>query len=70
MLFALLVRMGGYASLALYGRSAVILLAAGLPLVFVDSWLGDRLVQRLDPQKFGRFVSGLVCLSGVGLLLK
>jgi uncharacterized membrane protein YfcA len=46
------------------------LLALGLPLVFVGSWLGDRLVQRLDPRRFGSLVGGLVFLSGVALLLR
>jgi uncharacterized membrane protein YfcA len=46
------------------------LLALGLPLVFVGSWLGDRLALRLDPRRFGLLVGGLVLLSGLALLLR
>ena len=63
-------RIAGYASFGFYGRSTMALLALGLPLVFVGSWLGDRLALRLDPQRFGSLVGGLVFLSGVALLLR
>jgi uncharacterized membrane protein YfcA len=46
------------------------LIAIGLPLVFVGSWLGDRVIHRLDPQRFSWLVGGLILLSGVALLVK
>ena len=70
MLVGVSARITGYASFGFYGRSTMILLAIGLPLVFVGSWLGDRLAQRLDPQWFGSLVGGLVLLSGIALLLR
>jgi uncharacterized membrane protein YfcA len=70
MLVGVSARIAGYASFGFYGRSTMILLALGLPLVFVGSWLGDRLAQWLDPQRFGSLVGGLVLLSGVALLLR
>src|SRR5712664_3955719 len=39
-------RIVGYGSLGLYGHSTIALLAVGLPLMIVGSWLGDRLVYR------------------------
>src|SRR5579864_3212464 len=70
MLVGVSARIAGYASFGFYGRSTMILLALGLPLVFVGSWLGDRLALRLNPQRFGALVGGLVLLSGVALLLR
>jgi uncharacterized protein len=63
-------RIAGYASFGLYGGSTLALLAVGLPLVSIGSWLGDRLVHSLDPRLFSLFVGGLVLLSGVALLLR
>jgi hypothetical protein len=64
------VRIAGYASFGFYGSAALVLLAIGLPLVFIGSWLGDRLAQRLNPKTFGALVSGLVLVAGVALLVK
>jgi uncharacterized protein len=63
-------RIAGYASFGFYQSSSLALLAAGLPLVVLGSWLGDRLVRRLNPQRFYLFVGGLVLLSGVALLVR
>jgi uncharacterized membrane protein YfcA len=41
-----------------------------LPLVVIGSWLGDRVIRRVDPYIFGRLVGGLIMLSGVALLVK
>jgi uncharacterized membrane protein YfcA len=63
-------RMAGYASFGFYQRPAIALIAIGLPLVIVGSWLGDRLLRKLNPQAFCWFVGGLILLSGISLLLK
>jgi uncharacterized membrane protein YfcA len=63
-------RIGGYASFGFYERTTAILIAVGLPMVILGSWLGDRLVNRLDPEKFGGFIGVLILLSGVALLVK
>ena len=63
-------RIAGYARLGFYEASSVFLIAIGLPLVLVGSWLGDRVIRRLDPRMFGRLVGGLILLSGLALLLK
>ena len=63
-------RIAGYASFGFYERSSIVLIAIGLPLVVVGSWLGDRVIRRLDPQMFSWLLGGLILLSGVGLLVK
>ena len=63
-------RIAGYASFGFYEYSSIALIAVGLPLVFVGSWLGDKVIRRLDPQRFSWLVGGLILLSGVGLLVK
>lgn len=63
-------RMMGYASFGFYRQPTIALIAVGLPLVFIGSWAGDRLVHRLDPRRFGWFLAGLILLSGAALLLK
>ena len=63
-------RIAGYASLGFYEYSSIALIAIGLPLVFVGSWLGDKVIRRLDPQRFSWFLGGLILLSGVALLVK
>ena len=63
-------RIAGYARLGFYETSSVLLIAIGLPLVLAGSWLGDRVIRRLDPRMFGRLVGGLIFLSGLALLLK
>lgn len=63
-------RIAGYANFGFYGGSTITLLAAGLPLVIVGSWLGDRLAHHLNPRMFGSLVGGLVLLAGVVLFLR
>src|SRR5689334_17087098 len=43
-------RIAGYARLGFYEGSSVVLIATGLPLVVLGSWLGDRLIRKLDPR--------------------
>jgi hypothetical protein len=62
-------RIAGYARMGFYEGSSVVLIAIGLPLVLIGSWLGDRVIRRLDPRMFGRLVGGLILLSGIALLV-
>jgi uncharacterized membrane protein YfcA len=53
-------RIVGYGSLGFYGHSTIALLAVGLPLAIVGSWLGDRLVSKQDshdPSTYGRIAA-------------
>lgn len=63
-------RIAGYASFGFYQRSSFVLIAIGLPLVVVGSWLGDKVIRKLDPQMFGWLIGALIFLSGVALLVK
>src|SRR5262249_48551314 len=63
-------RIAGYASLGFYEASSIALIAIALPLVAVGSWLGDRVIRKLDPDRFSWLVGGLILLSGVALLVK
>lgn len=63
-------RIAGYAKLGFYEASSFALIAIGLPLVVIGSWLGDRVIRYVNPRKFGWLVGGLILLSGVALLIK
>ena len=63
-------RIVGYASLGIYGPPTLALVAIGLPLMAIGSRLGDWLALSLNPRVFGRFVGGLVLLSGLALLVR
>jgi uncharacterized membrane protein YfcA len=63
-------RIVGYGSFGFYGHSTIALLAVGLPLVIVGSWLGDRLVYRLSARSFSRLVAAVMLLSGITLLIR
>jgi uncharacterized protein len=70
MLVSAMMRVGGYADFGFYAGPTLTLLALGLPLIVIGSWLGNHLVSRLDPRVFGLCVAGLVLMSGAALLLK
>lgn len=70
MLVGSVIRIAGYVSFGFYRGSAIGLIAAGLPLAIIGSWVGDRLVNRFNSQIFGRFIAGLILLSGAALLLR
>jgi len=63
-------RIAGYESFGFYGTSTITLLAVGLPLVIVGSWLGDRVVYRLSARTFSRLVAAIMLLSGITLLIR
>jgi uncharacterized membrane protein YfcA len=63
-------RIAGYARFGFYEPSSLALIALGLPLVVLGSWLGDRVVRRLDPRLFGWLVGVLILLSGLALLAR
>ncbi|HYC45280.1 MAG TPA: sulfite exporter TauE/SafE family protein [Burkholderiales bacterium] len=69
-LFQLLARVGGYASLGYYGGGVLLVLIAAVPFMLLGSWLGDVALRRMDQQLFGRVVSGVLVASGSALLLK
>ena len=60
-----LVWLGGTGS---FDRASLLLFLAGLPALFVGSWLGLRLYGRLDEAGFRKIVLGLLLLAGVALV--
>ncbi len=70
MLVSSMMRVGGYADFGFYAGPTLTLLALGLPMIVIGSWLGNHLVRRLNPRIFGLGVTGLVLMSGTVLLLK
>jgi hypothetical protein len=65
-----LARIVGYESYGFYGRSTLTLLAVGLPVAVIGSWLGDRVVYRLSPRSFSRLIAAIILLSGITLLIR
>ena len=63
-------RIAGYASFGFYEPASFVLIAIGLPLVIVGSWLGDRVIRKLEPKTFGWLIGALIFLSGIALLVK
>ncbi|MBV9824936.1 MAG: sulfite exporter TauE/SafE family protein [Alphaproteobacteria bacterium] len=63
-------RIVGYGSLGLYTGSSIALLAIGIPLMIAGSWVGDRVVYRLNARSFARLVSAVMLLSGATLLIR
>ncbi|HEX3862642.1 MAG TPA: sulfite exporter TauE/SafE family protein [Stellaceae bacterium] len=63
-------RIVGYGTYGFYGPSTVALLALGIPVVIIGSWLGDRIVYRLSARSFSRFVAAIILLSGITLLVR
>jgi uncharacterized protein len=69
-LIGLFARISGYAGLGFYDGAVLVMLLAAFPTMFLGAWLGDRVVQRLDQKKFGRFVGCTLLVSGVALVIK
>jgi len=63
-------RIAGYGSYGFYGPSTIALLAVGIPVVIIGSWLGDRIVYRLGARSFSRLVAAIMLLSGITLLVR
>jgi uncharacterized membrane protein YfcA len=63
-------RITGYARLGFYDQEVFLLIAAGVPLVLLGSWLGTWMAGRLDEYRFNLGVAVLLLASGTALLLK
>jgi uncharacterized membrane protein YfcA len=63
-------RVLGYGGLGYYSAEVFAALAVSLPFMFVGSRLGDRWLRGLDKAQFGKLVSAVLLLSGLGLMLK
>ncbi len=63
-------RIAGYARLGFYDQEVFVLIAAGVPLVLLGSWLGTWVAGRLDEYRFNLGIAVLLLASGIALLLK
>jgi uncharacterized membrane protein YfcA len=63
-------RIAGYARLGFYDQEVFMLVAAGVPLVLLGSWLGTWVAGRLDEYRFNLGIAVLLLASGTALLLK
>lgn len=70
MLFQGVTRMAGYAVMGLYDRHVLMLLAAALPTMLFGSWLGAKLIRRVNAEWFNRAIGVVLLASGSALLIK
>jgi uncharacterized protein len=60
----------GYYAVGEFSLEALILFAAGLPLMLLGMFLGDRIHARISEAVFRRLVSAILIVSGVALLIR
>jgi len=70
MLFQGFARVGGYLSMGFYDAVVLKLLVLALPLMLLGSWLGVRVVRRIDQRLFTRLIAVVLLISGTALILK
>jgi uncharacterized membrane protein YfcA len=70
MLFQGVTRMAGYALMGLYDRHVLMLLAAALPTMLFGSWLGAKLIRRVNAERFNLVIGVVLLASGGALLIK
>ena len=66
----MIARISGYAIEGYYTRRVLVLVAILLPLVWLGTWIGEHLGNRVSPATFSRILAVLLLLSGVSLLFK
>lgn len=64
------IRLIGYTSFGFFDKTALIYIAAALPIVALALWLGGRIHSSVSQKVFARLISALLLFSGVMLLLK
>lgn len=63
-------RIAGYVEVGFYDRAALVLVAAGVPLMLAGARLGNHFVTHIGPHTFRRIIAAVLMCSGIGLLLK
>ena len=64
------IRLAGYTAFGFFDRTALLYIAAALPIVAVALFMGGRVHSSLSPLVFTRLISVLLLVSGVALLVK
>ena len=65
-----LVRGAGYFAMGEFSRDALLLFAAGVPLMMIGIAVGDRIHVRLSEAAFRKLICAALLMSGIPLLLK
>jgi len=63
-------RIIGYAVVGMYNATVLTLLVAGIPLMLLGGYLGNRIVQRFNQRRFNLAVGCIIFISGILLVLK
>jgi uncharacterized membrane protein YfcA len=63
-------RIVGYAVVGMYNATVLTLLVAGIPLMLLGGYLGNRIVQRFNQRRFNLAVGCIIFISGILLVLK
>ena len=66
----LVVRIAGYAIEGYYTIRVLTLVAMLVPVMWLGTWVGEHLGNRVSPLTFSRILAVLLLLSGISLLLK
>ncbi len=66
----MVVRIGGYAWAGFYDRTALLLFAALLPLMWAGTVVGERLGNRVNSETFSKILAVMLLASGISLLAK
>ena len=69
-LFEMIARIAGYGAAGYYTMDILMLCAILLPMMFLGSWAGERLGNRISQEAFSRLMAVLLILTGAGLLAK
>ena len=68
--FEMIARIAGYGIAGFYTREVLILVAALLPIVWIGTWIGEHLGNRVSPAAFQRILAAVLMLSGLSLFFK
>jgi uncharacterized membrane protein YfcA len=66
----MIARTSGYGLGGYYTRDVLLMVAALIPVMWLGTWIGERLGNRVSPQTFSRILAVLLLGSGVSLLVK
>jgi uncharacterized membrane protein YfcA len=69
-LFEMLARAGGYTIAGYYSVEMLKIVAIMLPVMWLGTWCGERVLSRISQQTFSKLLALLLIASGVSLLLK
>ena len=68
--FEMVARVSAYAIDGFYTKRVLILVATLLPVMWLGTWVGEHLGNRVSTDTFSRILAVLLLLSGISLLIK